>query len=811
MPAPVNSITMNEAAARRVLLAQAIESADPQGRLVDADRRAQIDRHSGAAARLAGEAGGSAALSGFLQARAALVLEAATGRDRALVSLQDRGASERWITAGLPLAALLLGVFTDQVANPHQVNLLSKPLLLLLLWNLVVYGLLLAHLARHRSDATAPNRFAGLRQWLAGWRDWGRRPRHLRSEVGAAFLLRWHRLTGTLYGQRLARTMHLAAAAWALGVALSLFFGGVWARYGVQWESTFLSAPDVHRFLSILFRPVTALFPWASFSLEEVRALRATGPLHAPLDAADNFTGRRWVFLHAMLLTLFIVLPRVLLAAVAWWHERTLARAIPVDLADPYFQRLLSLLTPAQVQLCLLAHRNEDRAALLRVLLHGAGATPSDVPLAPGQQRLLLEGPGNETLGLLELPDLPDLNAPASLPRERIAAPGGWTQRLRFRLFGPPPAPVPPADPALLSARDTSDVVLHVVGSAADLGPAAGMLGWLGKPVLVLVNGGAVEVAGVLAQCKAQATEAGSLSRVLGFGQFARCWVQEPVLLDAVGRCLPQSKLPGYARLVASWHERNLDQLRAAMAIVARTLLDAARQIEDAGKPRSLIGLVSAAGRGDQERRTRDAMAAVVDRLQRADADATTGLLLLHGLDPDAAVRLNHPLDEKFVVQHAVSARDAGVAGAATGAAVGVSIDLLTAGLTLGLAAAAGAVVGGGAAWVAAVWKNQATPAGTSVVQLSDAMLQAMVEAALLRYLAVIHFGRDRADGTDVQARWRDEVVAAVGRRSDDLNEEWSAARAGPQGLEPAAGLASMLESITLAVLERLYPATPPG
>ena len=152
-----------------------------------------------------------------------------------------------------------------------------------------------------------------------------------------------------------------------------------------------------------------------------------------------------------------------------------------------------------------------------------------------------------------------------------------------------------------------------------------------------------------------------------------------------------------------------------------------------------------------------------------------------------------------------------GVAGAATGAAMGVSIDLLTAGLTLGLAAAAGAVIGGGAAWAAAVWKNQATPAGTSVVQLSDDMLQAMAEAGLLRYLAVIHFGRGRAAGgrAEIRPEWRSEVVAAVERRGADLRDQWAAARARQDALEPTAALVGMLEAIALAVLKQLYPATP--
>ena len=214
MQGSASTIDMDEAAARKVVLAQAIESGDAQGRLVGNAEREQIDRDTAAAARAGGEGVASpAAVARFLQVRADRVLAIAAQRDAAVASLQQAGPGERWIVAGIPFGALLLGIFTDQVANPHQVNLLSKPLLLLLLWNLVVYLVLLASVLWPRSRQSRPPRFAALRQWLAGLAAWGRRPRHLRGEVTALFLARWQAVTAALWGQRLTRVMHLAAAA----------------------------------------------------------------------------------------------------------------------------------------------------------------------------------------------------------------------------------------------------------------------------------------------------------------------------------------------------------------------------------------------------------------------------------------------------------------------------------------------------------------------------------------------------------------------------------------------------------------------
>ena len=809
MQGPAHTIAMAEGSARRIVLVRSLETGDPQGRLVPLAEREQADRDAAEVAKRVANGTGVAAIALFLQTRAALVLRNVAPRDPGLASLQEPGAGHRGMSRALPLGALLLGIFTDQVANPHQVNLLSKPLLLLLLWNAVVYLLLLAHLATGTGDAARPPRFAALRQWLAGLGDWRRRQGHLRSEVALSFLAHWHAVSAGITAQRLARVMHLSAAAWALGVALSLFFGGVWASYGVQWESTFLSAADVHRFLSILFKPVTVLFPWASFSLEEVRSLRATGPMPGPRDASDNFSGRRWVFLYAMLLTLGIVLPRLLLAAMAWWRERSLARNVLLDLGDVYYQRLVAVLSPARVQLCLYAQRGEDRAALLRVLLHRTNGALPGIGLGRGQTHALMTGAAGEVLRLLDLQNVID---PSPLLLRAPLQATGWAGRLRDTVFGRPTEPLATADGGLRNAREDTDVVLHVVSDTADPAAAALVLRWLGKPVLVLVNTRSTamtnaEWAGLYGAAPAGS---GAVAGVLGFDQFARCWAQEPALLDAVGRCLPAWKAAGFARLVMAWDQRNRTHLQQSMAIIGAHLLAAARQSEDVGTaPRSLVSLVSPVERDAHERRSREAMATVVDRLQRSASEATASLLVLHGAPPTAAAGLNHRLEETFVLRDTISPAQAGMAGAATGAAMGVSIDLLTAGLTLGLAAAAGAVVGGGTAWVAAVWKNKATPAGTSVVQPGDAMLQALVEAALLRYLAVIHLGRTGSSGAGaILPEWRGEVVAAVEGRSDDLKGQWAAARSGQNMVEPAAALVAMLESIALDVLKRLYPPT---
>src|SRR5213075_487785 len=63
---------------------------------------------------------------------------------------------------------------------------------------------------------------------------------------------------------------------------------------------------------------------------------------------------------------------------------------------------------------------------------------------------------------------------------------------------------------------------------------------------------------------------------VLSLDAFARCWVQEGTLLDAVAQALPHERRPAFMRLAAAWRQRRRDTWRASMAVLARRLARAA-------------------------------------------------------------------------------------------------------------------------------------------------------------------------------------------------------------------------------------------
>jgi len=783
-----SKVVLNERAARRVILAQAIETGDSQFKLLSQAECDQLDAQARQAVMVEHPDGQALPSERFLDVRAQRVIDAVEARHPALAALRQEWPWLRWATAALPLGALILGVLTDVAANPHRVDLVSLPLLGIVAWNLVMYvvlfaGWLLLGRLPQRPGSARDRHAAGLMRWR-------RRSGQVRADITALFQLRWQQAAQALTVQRWKRVLHLSAAAWAVGVALSLLMRGLVVEYRVGWESTFLDAGQVHSILSLLRLPALLLFPFEPFTVQQVAALQFS-------QGGGSVAGARWVLMYVALLAVLVVLPRLALAAVAFWRERSQARQVPVDLRDPYYQRLLSLLTVARVHLCLYTHRPADRAALDPVL------QPEPEVQTPG---ILVGTPQGDALRLL---DLSGLQAPASEPAPGRGA--GWRQWWRGQVgAGPRDAGGGSADGALATARQLGDVVLHVVGAPGDLPAAAPLLQWLGKPVLVLVNrpgSAAPGEPGLLALSEAGVREQGLDAQVLSFDDFARCWVQERALLDAIARRLPESSRAGFERLAAAWDGRHRVRFARSMSAIAEHLLFAARQVQEVPSGGLTVKILVPAERQAQANARQAAMDEVVRRLDVSAGEMFSRLRVLHGVDASTAVALQQQLQQKFLVQRSVDRPQAGMAGAATGAAMGASVDLLVGGLTLGAAAALGALVGGSAGYIAAAWKSRSTASGGAAVQLSDEMLQAITEAALLRYLAVAQHGR-APDGSpdELASAWKAQVVAAVEAHREQLTPFWNAVRTQPDAGRLAGGFIRELETIARQVLDRLYP-----
>lgn len=772
---------LDESGARQLVLVRAIEDVDTQGRLLSAVERDQLEREALAASPQT--PAGAIDFGHYLRERALRVLAAVGNRNPRLAALHEGEPWRAWLMAGLPVAACVLGAAIDRIDNPQQVNMLSPPLLGVLAWNLLMYLFLAVSLVLPRTWLQRTP-LAPLQRWMAG--AGARRTGRLRSDVLARFHEHWARAAGPQQLWWWKQLLHLAAAGWALGLAFSIVLGGVVREYRVGWESTLLDVHQVHAFLSALFAPVVALLPFEAFTVADLQRMAFRSGAAVGVDEA-----RRWIWMYVALLGLLVVAPRLLLAAWAAWRRGRLGRSVAFDLRDPYFVQVLGRVSPARVTLGIVGAGGPAREALMRVLRQVTDHAP---PRDGGPWTVLSTARGD----VLRVFDVP---AGFSPPAPRVTAGAGsgsaaqaWLQDLlgRFRA----PARGQERDAVQATLADT-DLMLVVPARPGELQDMTRLLHWVAQPALVLASDAEEDY-------RAAVQRLGLAAEVLPLADCMAHWMRDARLLQAAQARIASGKRAGFERIAVAWEERNTARFAEAMRLLAGELVRAARDSEEAGSgAASLRHLVSAAERDAAQRAREHARTALLQRLRAGESAVLADLVQLHRTGTTLAPVSAAGTELGFTEQQVIARPQAGVAGAATGAAMGAGVDLLTGGLTLGAAAALGAVIGGGAGYLAAAWRNRASASGQPQVQLGDDLLQTFTEGLLLAYLAVAHRGgRDTQEGAP--AAWRSEVVAAVEARKGELAARWQQARSAPEASAAVGPLAFELEGIARGLLTRI-------
>ncbi|MEE4383963.1 MAG: DUF2868 domain-containing protein [Pseudomonadales bacterium] len=269
--------------------------------------------------------------SGDAATRLAADARARVEADPRLARVHGRRA---WLTGARPgpwlvLVALLAGVATSSLSAGGRLNVLTPPLLGLVLWHVLTYLLLALRPVLGRR--AVPSALRGLlaraaeraaRLGLGQGEDAARLP--------GAFARDFARSAPKLVGARLAATLHGAAAAFALGAIAGLYLEGLGVAYRAYWESTFLAPGTVTTLVGVLLAPASAL---TGIPLPDEAAVAAMA--ETPVPAAP------WIHLWAATLAAVAVVPRALLAGVALLGTRR-ARTVVLDPATPWVQRALA-------------------------------------------------------------------------------------------------------------------------------------------------------------------------------------------------------------------------------------------------------------------------------------------------------------------------------------------------------------------------------------------------------------------------------------------------------------------------------------
>ena len=477
---------------------------------------------------------------------------------------------------------------------------------------------------------------------------------------------------------------------------------------------------------------------------------------------------------------------------------------------------------PVSVQLVLVSHTNNGKTTLTRTLL---GADVGEVRDAAhvtisSTEHVLLKTPQGDALHLWDTPGFGD--SVRLLGRLGMSDnPIGWFlrevfDRYRDRTFWL-------SQQALRTARDAADVVLYLVNAsespqdAGYLEAEMQILAWLGKPVLVLLNQVGPprpekEDSAESAMWRAAMDRFPLVQEILPLDAFARCWVHERVFYNAVGALLPRDSDAGYRRLLEAWRTSNADRFEKAMRLSAALLARAARETEpvDAVDQSFLRTALRTAGigRNPQQRRQARAMETLVSRLEQDSARTSVALMSIYRLDPGAATTINSRVRDNFVVRMPIDETHAGLLGAIiSGATTGVTADLLAGGLTAGIGAVIGSVLGAATFIGAARGFNATTDRSVPTVAFADPFMRSLVVTGILRYLAIIHFGRGRGKFTESEAPafWCEHVEQEVTLREGALKEAWKAVRGDSDPEHAVRHLQPLITEIAIATIGRLY------
>ncbi|HET6757456.1 MAG TPA: GTPase domain-containing protein, partial [Burkholderiales bacterium] len=247
------------------------------------------------------------------------------------------------------------------------------------------------------------------------------------------------------------------------------------------------------------------------------------------------------------------------------------------------------------IHLGLISHTNAGKTTLARTLLGRDVGEVRDAPHVTdlSEAYTLIETSEGDSLKLWDTPGFGD-TARLVKRLKHAGNPLGWILTQVWDRYNDRPFWC--SQQAVRTARDDADVILYLVNAAEDPGGAAyirlemEVLDWIGRPVIVLLNQTGPPRGREAEQAEEERWRShlqafGIVRAVLTLDAFARCWVQEGELLDAVRDALSAEIRPAFSRLSGAWRRKNIERFRASMTVLAAQLQSVASDRESIEAP----------------------------------------------------------------------------------------------------------------------------------------------------------------------------------------------------------------------------------
>jgi hypothetical protein len=325
---------MRQRALQTLLLVHAIEQTDLAGDAVSLDDRVQASREAAGGSPLPVTGNGPAQINGdterFLVRRADMLLARLRVRSPGVDRVLAAGAG----AAGLDRTILLLGFALGVAlafADGGRIDIFAYPLVGLLLWNLIVYIVLVAGLFRSRGNrGGAPQRDGSFRRWLSrvyANRVHARIDAFITHSIGfnaplapglRRFAADWCEVGRPLFRERVRRLLHLAAILAAAGLMAGYDFRGWILREAAGWSTTVFGPWSAHVALVTLYGAASGISGVRVPSAHDLLGLAWTS------QTTGGGPAGQWLYLIDSTALLYIVLPRliaVILSTLSLWRR----------------------------------------------------------------------------------------------------------------------------------------------------------------------------------------------------------------------------------------------------------------------------------------------------------------------------------------------------------------------------------------------------------------------------------------------------------------------------------------------------------
>lgn len=813
---------MNEASAREVLLIHAFETIEPrsaswsEGDENWASRQAILSNSK------------NRSLDSYIARRAKIALQRLANSEPVITEHFATGWWHwSWILWSL-LLCVILGILADNIGSGKIINLLAPPTLLVVLWNIVVYILLLLHgITSKYKENPKPSltirfvqRFFRIGNSLTGIRSTNE---PTRMQIIENYTKRWIGCSASLTTVRTKMLIHSAAAAIGLGLIAGLYFRGLVFDYRAAWESTFLSAHAVHAIISFFLAPAVAL---SGIPMPDEAAFSAMRMVRG--DDSTGTSAASWIHLYSLTLLFIVVIPRLILMFGCGLRSFFLSRNMKVQLDEKYLRRLSDQhngdVPPSSVVISLVAHSNADKMAFLSSMLGHQLALQCEYQLVNEFQCIHpLIDMKEEQLQLWNIPDVTESSR--LVKRLRCAGkPLGWIlsdvwDRWRDSQFLR-------TQHEVLKVKDDTDVILYLINSADKpdittfVQHEMDLLSWIGKPVIVLIHqiNTSRERNIKFAEIESWGVHLAKYTHVkcvLSIDELTQCWMQEDRLYRQVEDLLVGEKNLLMKRLRSARMREQIEILDSAAHLIAGCISRLATHFEpipESGKVKSVLKQM---GIGKDDAVLTDAaQKELSNNLEFEVCANTNNLLKVYGFATVNISEILMPDTSRTDKHHHVDENATTKWGAIlTSALTGLTADILSGGLTLGggliVGALGGALGGKGLSHLANVVRRT----DRSGVQWNNVALDQVLENAIFRYLVIVH--RDRGDDClrkDISiSNWPEVIKHSLHPYQDDIRKIWKLRDTSGEGASKAKNqiielLQPIVKQTLCETLNTMYP-----